>query len=424
MKTFRARTFLLAFCLSMIVHPLVSKENAPVVKTGYSFVPFPLAGFDGAKGLLFGGLMNVYNFGDGSTYPNPKSSSYFEVSGYTGGSKTFVASFDSGSLLSGVRMNLAASYCADNAMEFFGFGGRQTLYDSSLTDGFYKYDRGTFNVKADFSGKIYEHLSWEVGYHFNQFKVKDYHPQDSELEMSLFGLYKAWGIIPSEEKSNEHSSALRLGLVYDSRDYEGVPTRGILARAHITAAPKFLGSSDSYLKVHACLRQYIPIIKESLVLAYRLDYQEFLGDAPWYAIPFYTPGGPVYDNEAIGGYRTVRGLLYNRVIGPSVGFVNAELRWKFAGFTIWNQDIGLMLSGFCDGISALKSFDVTNRTGVFPKLYAKLIDTSRPDTFHLSTGAALKFILNRNFVLNIEYARALSAQDGTGVMYFNTGFYF
>ena len=424
MKTFRARTFLLAFCLSMIVHPLVSKENAPVVKTGYSFVPFPLAGFDGAKGLLFGGLMNVYNFGDGSTYPNPKSSSYLEVSGYTGGSKTFVASFDSGSLLSGVRMNLAASYCADNAMEFFGFGGRQTFYDSSLADGFYKYDRGTFNVKADFSGKIYDHLSWEAGYHFNQFKVKDYHPQDSEGEMSLFGLYKAWGIIPSEEKSNEYSSALRLGLVFDSRDYEGVPTRGVLAKAHITAAPKFLGSRDAYIKVHACLRQYIPIIKESLVLAYRLDYQEFLGDAPWYAIPFYTPGGPIYDNEAIGGYRTVRGLLYNRVIGPAVGFVNAELRWKFAGFTIWNQDIGLMLSGFCDGISALKSFDVTNRTGAFPKLYAKFIDTTRPDTFHLSTGAALKFILNRNFVLNIEYARALSAQDGTGVMYFNTGFYF
>ena len=54
----------------------------------------------------------------------------------------------------------------------------------------------------------------------------------------------------------------------------------------------------------------------------------------------------------------------------------------------------------------------------------KYIDTSRGDNLHLSSGAALKIILNRNFVLNIEYARALSAQDGAGVMYFNTGFYF
>lgn len=424
MKTSKLRRIILCLCLSLAIPSLAAKDNTPVVKTGHSFVPFPLVGFDGEKGFLFGGLMNVYNFGDGSTYPNPKSSAYFEVSGYTGGSKTFVASYDSGKLIQGIRMNLASSFCSDNAMEFFGFGGRQTNYDSSLADGFYKYDRSTFNVKADVSGRISEHLSWEAGYYFNQFKVKDFRSRDSEYEMSLFGLYKAWGIIPSEEESNEYSSAVRLGLVFDSRDYEGVPTRGILARAHITAAPKFLGSSDSYLKVHACLRQYIPIIKESLVLAYRLDYQEFLGDAPWYAIPFYTPGGPIYDNAAIGGYRTVRGLMYNRVEGPAVGFVNAELRWKFAGFTIWNQDIGLMLSGFCDGISALKSFDVTNRTGAFPKLYAKFIDTSRPDTFHLSTGAALKFILNRNFVLNIEYARPLSAQDGTGVMYFNTGFYF
>ncbi len=73
-----------------------------------------------------------------------------------------------------------------------------------------------------------------------------------------------------------------------------------------------------------------------------------------------------------------------------------------------------MLSGFCDGISTLRYFDLTNRTGAFPKLYDKYIDTSRGDNLHLSSGAALKIILNRNFVLNIEYARALSAQDGAG----------
>ena len=424
MKTFIPHVILLAFCLFPTSLPGRVKDNGPVVKTGYSFVPFPLAGFDGAKGFLFGGLMNVYDFGDGSTYPNPKSSAYFEASGYTGGSKTFVASYDSGRRLPGVRMNVAASFCSDNAMEFFGFGGRQTIYDASLGDAFYKYDRATFNIKADFSGRISDRLSWEAGYHFNQFKIKDYQPKDSDSGISLFGLYKRWGIIPSEDIAKEYSSALRAGLVYDSRDYEGVPSKGILAKAHLIAAPKFLGSSDSYLKVHATLRHYIPVVKENLVFAYRLDYQEFLGDAPWYAIPFYTPGGPIYDNTAIGGYRTVRGLMYNRVEGMAVGFANAELRWKFAEFTLFRQGIGLMLSGFCDGISAIMSFDLTNRTGLFPKLYAKYIDPSGRDTVHLATGGALKIILNRNFVLNIEYAHALSAQDGAGVMYFNTGFYF
>ncbi len=424
MKTFAPKALPLVLCLFLLAPPLPSKDKDTVVKTGHSFVPFPLVGFDGAKGFLFGGMMNVYNFADGSTYPNPKSSAYLEASGYTGGSKTFVASFDSGELLSGIRMNLAASYCSDNAMEFFGFGGRRTFYDSSLSDGFYKYDRATLNIKSDFSGRISDHLSWEAGYHFNRFTVKDYHPQDSGQEVSLFGLYKAWGIIPSEDVSKRYSSALRAGLVYDSRDYVGVPTKGVLAGAYLIAAPKFMGSSESYLKVHATLRHYVPVAGENLVFAYRLDYQEFLGDAPWYAIPYYTPGGPIYDNAALGGYRTVRGLIYNRVAGPAVGFVNAELRWKIVGFTFWGQDIGLMLSCFCDGISALKSYCLTNRTGAYLDYYAKLIGTSRPDTLHLSTGAALKIILNRNFVLNIEYARALSARDGAGVMYFNTGFYF
>ena len=63
---------LAALCLSLSFGSLQAKDNVPVVKTGYSFVPFPMAGFDGAKGILFGALMNVYNFSDGSTYPNPR----------------------------------------------------------------------------------------------------------------------------------------------------------------------------------------------------------------------------------------------------------------------------------------------------------------------------------------------------------------
>ncbi len=416
--------FSMLLCLSLFLPPLAAEDNQPFVKTGLSFVPFPMAGYDGAKGILFGALMNVYDFGDGTTYPNPRSSCYFEASGYTGGSKTFVASFDSWTLYSRLRMNLAASHFADSAMEFFGFGGRRTFYDADAADGFYKYSRSTTNVRADFSWKIKGHLSWEAGYHFNAFGIKDYQPQNEEEGISLFSLYRYWGIIPSDETFRKYSSALRLGLRYDSRDYEGVPTNGILAGASMVAAPNFFGSSESYLKVQATLRQYIPLAKECLTLAYRLDYQDFIGDAPWYVLPYYTPGGPVYDNTALGGYRTVRGLMYNRVSGPGVGSFNTELRWKFAGFTLLRQDIGLMFSGFCDGITSLRHFNVSNRTGAFPGLYSKYMTTVSGDTLHLSAGAALKIILNRNFVLNIEYARALSTQDGAGVMYFNTGFYF
>ena len=418
------RILSLLICLSMILPPLAAEDNQPFVKTGLSFVPFPMAGYDGAKGILFGALMNVYDFGDGSAYPNPRSSCYFEASGYTGGSKTFIASFDSGCLFPKMRMTLAASHCADNAMEFFGFGGRRTYYDADADEGFYKYSRATTNIKADFSGNITGHLSWEAGYHFNAFVIKDYRTKDDEIGISLFSLYRSWGIIPTDEIFRKYSSAVRLGLRYDSRDYEGVPTKGILARTSIIATPAFFGSSESYLKVQATFRQYIPLAKERLTLAYRLDYQDFIGDAPWYVLPYYTPGGPVYDDIALGGYRTVRGLMYNRVSDSSVGFFNTELRWKFAGFTLLKQDIGLMLGGFCDGITSLRHFNVSNRTEAFPELYSKYITDVSRDALHISAGAALKIILNRNFVLNIEYARTLSAQDGAGVMYLNTGFYF
>ena len=53
----------------------VTKEPASkkeIVKTGYNFGPLPAIAFDADKGFQLGALLNIYDFGDGSTYPNPR----------------------------------------------------------------------------------------------------------------------------------------------------------------------------------------------------------------------------------------------------------------------------------------------------------------------------------------------------------------
>ena len=42
-----------------------------IIKTGLNFGPLPAVAFDADKGFQVGALLNIYNFGDGSTYPNP-----------------------------------------------------------------------------------------------------------------------------------------------------------------------------------------------------------------------------------------------------------------------------------------------------------------------------------------------------------------
>ena len=51
-----------------------------IVKKGYNIGPFPIAAFDADKGFQVGALLNVYDFGDGSMYPNTRQKLYMEAS--------------------------------------------------------------------------------------------------------------------------------------------------------------------------------------------------------------------------------------------------------------------------------------------------------------------------------------------------------
>ncbi len=148
-------------------------------------------------------------------------------------------------------------------------------------------------------GRIAGNLFWEAGYQFNAFRISDYQPKNEDSGISLLSLYRSWGIIPSKERFSEYSSALRLVLFYDSRDFEGFRQKVSLPGRESQPLRSSLAPRSSILQMIATLRQYIPLAKDCLTLAYRLDYLDYFADAPWYVLPFYTPGGPLYDNSAL-----------------------------------------------------------------------------------------------------------------------------
>ena len=419
-------------------------ENGDIIKTGTNFGPLPVVAFDADRGFQFGALLNLYNFGNGDTYPNPKSQWYFEASAYTKegsiGSYKFIVNYDNKTLIPGVRMSICSGYYKDAALDFYGFNGYQSNYITSqsmfedglaqyLPDkageklqekgkypkGFYRFGRDMVKAKVDFTGEIAKNFYWEAGYNFSWIKTGDFQPKG----------YKAWGIIPESEADGGVTSSIRAGLMYDSRNIENNPTKGIWAEAHVIAAPKWLGTTDPHYKFCVTMRQYLPIVQDKLTFAYRAGYQGTFGSqSPWYVMPFYTNMGPKADNDGFGGYRTVRGLMLNRVQGQDVGFYNAELRWRFVDFKLWKQNIAFAISGFTDGAHVFKGYDLENKTGKYEDLYKKFVDVNRKDGFHGSAGAGLRFIMNQNFIVAFEYARCFNKQDGTGAFYINTGFLF
>ena len=356
-----------------------------------------MVAFDADRGFQYGALLNIYNFGDG----------YQSI--YTYGSDNYLNDYP----------------------DDFQFSDKDTetnfLEKGKIPNGFYRYSRQSFRAKADLTGKIAKNLFWEAGYTFYWINHKEFNPTGYTVaDGSLYQLYKDWGIL-NDTGSNQFVSALKAGLMYDSRNIQNNPTKGIWAEAHAIVAPKWLGSSMDSYKISATFRQYIPLGTDKLVFAYRLAYQGFLGkNTPWYLMPFYSNMGYTRDYDAIGGYRTTRGLMLDRVQGLHTGFYNIELRYRFIDFKLLNQNIAFALSAFTDGAHVFKGYDLTlkNENSTKKDLYSKYIDTSRKDGLHGSAGAGIRFIMNQNFIVAFEGAQCFNKQDGGFAFYINTGFLF
>ena len=455
----------------------VTNDKGEIIKTGYNFGPLPAVAFDADKGFQLGALLNIYDFGDGSTYPNTRQQWYFEASFFTKGSQLFVVSYDNRFLIPGVRWSSTLTLTNDKAMDFYGFNGYMSYYDhekvaagkdkGNHTDYIYtpKYrvNRLAMLFKTDFTGNLWQNkLFWEAGYHLSYIKqgYKDKQALNLEKinknkedykmfpadETPIFDMYREWGIISEDEAWGGLNSTVRLGLLFDTRDKEGAPSRGVWAEAHATIAPKWLGTTNPYYRYSATFRHYLPIVKNDiLTFAYRLNYEVTIGkSAPYYVLPFITVMGPSYDRDGMGGYRTIRGLMRNRVQGLDVASYNAELRWRFVNFTLWNQNIAFGLSAFSDGTMVTRNYDMSfQRTDVgTPEYTAAKAEYDEymarsgnrtSDRPHITVGAGLRFIMNQNFIVAFEYGLPISKfskdeliknQDGNGAFYINTGFLF
>ena len=443
-------------------------EKSEILKTGYNFGPLPAVAFDADKGFQLGALLNIYDFGDGSTYPNTRQQWYFEASFFTKGSQLFVVSYDNKTLIPGVRWSTAVTLTNDKAMDFYGFNGYMAHYDHERValgkdktnlDNFiytpkYRVNRLAVLFKSDFVGNIWEKkLFWEAGYHLSYFKQgynnecalnldkinKNKAPEKMfpEDEKTIFDMYRDWGIISDDEAWGGLNSTVRLGLLFDTRDKEGAPSRGIWAEAHMMLAPKWLGTTNPYYRYSATFRHYVPIVKNDvLTFAYRLNYEGTIGkSAPYYVLPYITTVGQNYDREGMGGYRTIRGIMRSRVVGLDMASYNVELRWRFVSFTLWKQNIAFGLSAFSDGTMVTKNYDMSfkgeeqYRTG-YNEYMAQGTTADRP---HITVGGGLRFIMNQNFIVAFEYGLPVSKfskdpliknQDGKGAFYINTGYLF
>lgn len=440
--------FALFVCLFFAVSAQTEKEKTEIVKENWNFGALPTITFDTDMGFQYGALINLYDYGDGSRFPKYDQSLYFEVSRFTKGSGINRFYYDSDRLIKGLQTSFDLSYLSDQAYDFYGFNGYDAVFnpdwiDSESTDYktrmFYKYDRKLFRMKVDLQGKLSgEHLRWTTGFNLQNFAIKSVNldklnkgkkGDDLLPEVDgLFDKYKQWGIIPDEEANGGFVPAFKGGIVFDSRDNRPNPMKGIWTEAVLEGAPEFLGAESSFLKLSLIHRQYFTLVPKKLSFVYRLAYQNTLtGHTPFYyqsqVITSVLTGAL---SEGLGGAKTLRGILRNRVVGDGFLYGNLELRYKVLRFNWIKNNFYIGLNGFTD------FGQVTNKIPVkfaFPSTTG--YTNSDPDynkidaeKMHFSYGGGLRIVMNENFIIAADYGMTPNRQDGTSGMYIGLNYLF
>ena len=360
-------------------------------REGRYWTAFPAIGWDPETLFTFGGLGQFYDNG-------PADSPFFRYAPYreriaagatasTGGrARGFVVCDRPYIADSPWRIRAGASYGINAFENYFGIG-ESTLgpltYPGSLhefssmsdytealnqvADGktwrhYNQYDRtegaGVISLERDYLGG---RLRPQVGLQFSHVNVRDYTGEriDGGIQQPtrLFNDYAAGNVVGFD---GGWDNALKLGLTYDTRDFEPDPTSGIMLQLAARLSLKALGSDFNYQQVALSARGFHSLLGESkrLVLAGRLAYVMQFGNVPFYSAP--TIPLTDVDIRGLGGFNTLRGYVQNRFVGDAGTWATAELRWSFAETTFLGQHLRFMLVPFVDTGSVFNSVSDTS----------------------------------------------------------------
>jgi hypothetical protein len=410
----------------------VYNEKGEIIKTGWNVGPLPVLGFDSDLGFQYGACVDIFNFGDGTRYPRYFYKFNVEISRYTRGSGVFRFYADMPYLIKDTKLFFDLTYNYSKKFEFFGFNGYEaSMFDPNLAEneGVIGYKSGYHFIKRNtlrFVGSMQRtffhvpNLNWVAGLAYYNVVTDSLNLAAYEGQQTLYTNYVNAGIIKENEKNGGNIAQLRLGMIYDSRDHNSDPSKGIYAEYTLTGSSDFFdGNGYNSLIQTFIWRHYVPIYKDKLTFAYRLGVQHtIVGSTPWYMInninmPFFQK---MY-TEGLGGVVTMRGVNRNGVLGNGFVLGNAELRWHFLSFKFINQNWQLAFSPFFDAGMIIQPFReeemkvaeaaLDPQPGDEPFYY-----TGKKEGVHMSAGAGLKIIMNRNMILGVDMGRALDPRDG------------
>jgi outer membrane protein assembly factor BamA len=403
--------------------PLRDDDVAEKVEGGY-FTGLPLANSDPDTGFGFGA--RVYRFENGA-----RDSELFRYTPYrhrlfaqaffaTKGYQYHLLDWDAPYLDdTPFRLKGSLIFERNSATNYFGNGTRTldrlrypgadrtfASYDDYAeaqrsTGGgvFTRYDqyiltrpKAVVSVERDFFGGLVRAL---VGFNASYVSVDQWTGRDDEgsvqaptrLEEDCAG-GRARGC------NGGFNNSLKLGLAFDTRDFEPDPNSGAFIELTTELAGRPIGSQFDWARATFSPKFYwSPFPKlTDLVVATRLVGQVQTADTPVFSMNELSFTD--VNREGLGGLRTMRGYKLNRFVGRALALANIEVRWTFAEIhPLRRQRFAFMIVPF---------FDVGR---VFDSIYD--FELAR---FRHAQGAGFRIAWNQATIINFDYGISREGQ--------------
>ena len=408
---------------------LSAQENAKneIIKQGWNFGPLPVVGWDSDLGFQYGACVDIFNYGDGTNYPSYNYKVNLEASTYTGGSSLLRCYGDFKTLIPDGKLFFDCTYFNAKKFDFYGFNGYASPYfgpsfghNEGEKSEFYWMRRNQFRLVTSVQRRITGNLHWAAGFGYYNIVTGNVNLEGYNGQNTLYQMYRNAGLIRDNEAHGGNVLQLKAGLVYDTRDHDSDPTRGVNIEATLVGAPDIIDRKGySNLGFTFVGSQYVPVWKDKLTFAYRLGIQTKLaGEIPYYFINnlntlFFRK---VY-TEGLGGNASVRGINRNGVIGNGMAWLNTEFRWRIVNFRFINQNFHIALNPFFDMGQVIQPYRLEEQKVAYTAAGGELnpfnpFYTGKKESVHMTAGCGLKIVMNRNFVISVEMARALDNRDG------------
>ena len=405
------------------------------VKQGWSVNPVPAMAYDSDFGLMVGGFLDINYYG--GLYPNYKHRICLEALTYSKHASFFMFQYDSKYLIPGLRTS-AKLYYDDNPLYwFYGYNGAVHDYDPKLNTNrdagiaYYSYNRRYLNARFELGGPILPFLDWTAKFSYWHYWISELDWPGYDQSNTLFRWYKEKGLIEEAESHGGDILEYQFGLKVDTRDIEATPTRGVFADVNMAWAPDIFKTGYDYLKLAARFRHYVSLISDRLVFAYSLAYQGvFAGYQPFYTQSYIMHFKP---SDGLGGATTLRGVLYNRVMGNDYLWGNFELRTRVIDANIFKRRFFGVITPFFDAGAILEPFRFDHQAQAlaardnvsaqsFGEYRSSLMNKVRE--LHMSAGLSMQAVIDYNFIPSVTFGIPFDERDGKYGLYMTLDYIF